>query len=79
MTREPHRWCSGRASVSGADDRGYDTRSGHTIYFKSGSTGFMVAVLALRLTGWCQDKWTRSTGNVPRKRHNITEDLSKAA
>ena len=21
--------------------------------------------LALRLTGWCQDKWTNSTGNYP--------------
>ena len=31
--------------------------------------------LALRLTSCCQDKWTSSTGNLPRKRHDITENI----
>ena len=35
--------------------------------------------LALRLTGWCQNKWTSSTGNLPSKRRDITEQLLKAA
>ena len=34
-----------------------------------------VAWLTLRLTDWCQDK---STGNVPRKRRDITEQMMKA-
>ena len=38
-----------------------------------------VAGLALQLTGWCQDKWTRSTGYLPRKRRDITEQLLRAA
>ena len=33
--------------------------------------------LALRRTGWCQNKCTSSTGNLPRKRHDITEQLLK--
>ena len=35
--------------------------------------------LTLRLTGWCQDKWTCSTGNLTRKRRDITEQVLKAA
>ena len=34
--------------------------------------------LALRLTDWCQDKWTSRTGNLPRKRRDITAKLLKA-
>ena len=37
-----------------------------------------VAGLALKLTGLCQVKWTSSTGNLPRKRHDISEKLLKA-
>ena len=44
-----------------------------------GTQGCRVAGLALQLTGWCQDKWTSSTGNLPRKRRDITEQLLKAA
>ena len=33
------------------------------------------AGLALRLTGWCQDKWICNTGSlIPRKRRDITEN-----
>ena len=38
----------------------------------------IAALLALRdagLTGWCQDKWTSSTGNLPQKRRDKTENL----
>ena len=35
--------------------------------------------IALPLTGWCQDKWTRSTINLARKRRDITETVLKAA
>ena len=34
---------------------------------------------ALHQTGWCPDKWTSSTGNLPRKRCDIVEKLLKAA
>ena len=34
--------------------------------------------LALRRTVWCRDKWTSSTGNLPTKRHDITETLLKS-
>ena len=40
--------------------------------------GLLVAELALRVTGWCQDKWTSSTGNFTKKRRDITEELFKA-
>ena len=33
--------------------------------------------LALQLTGWCQDKWTSSTGNI--ERSDIIEKVLKAA
>ena len=35
--------------------------------------------LALHMTGWCHDKWTSSTGNLPRKRSHIIEKLLKVA
>ena len=35
--------------------------------------------LALRLAGWCQDKWTSSTGILPRTRRDITDTLLKSA
>ena len=38
-----------------------------------------IVVLVLRLTRWCQDKCTSSTGNILRKRRDITETLLKAA
>ena len=34
--------------------------------------------LALRLTGWCQDKWTSSIGYLPRKCSDINEKLLKS-
>ena len=39
----------------------------------------MVAGLTFRLTDWCQYEYTSSTGNLPRKRRAITEQLLKAA
>ena len=29
-------------------------------------------------TDWCQDKWTKSLGNLPRKRRDITKQIMKA-
>ena len=39
----------------------------------SPSLAFRVMGLALRLIGWCQDKWTSSTGKLPKNRREITE------
>ena len=38
-----------------------------------------VVRLALRLTRWCQDQWNGSTGNLHRKRRDITEQMLKGA
>ena len=35
---------------------------------------FRVAGLALRLTGWCQEKWHSTTGNLPRKRRKTSDN-----
>ena len=34
--------------------------------------------LELRMTRWFQDKWTSSSGKLPRKRRDITEKMLKA-
>ena len=46
----------------------------------------MVALIGVQGCGvsiatdlWCQDKWTNSTGNLPRKRRDITGKLLKTA
>ena len=70
-------WCSGRASSSGAGGRGFDTRP-WTLKKWLPSLALRFAGMAL-LIGWCQDKLTSSTGNLPRKRRDITEQLLKAA
>ena len=74
--------CSGRASASSEGGGGFDPWPGHTKYFTmvvmiSPSLALRIAGLALRLTGWCQDKWTSRTDN--RKRRDITEILLQAA
>ena len=40
--------------------------------------GQSCAGLVLRYTGWCQDEWTSSTGNLNRKRIDISETLLKS-
>ena len=55
-------------------------RSGHTKAYKNGINGFpclalRVVGLALCLCGWCQDKWTGSTGTLHEKRRDITENI----
>ena len=43
-----------------------------------GAQGF--SEFALRLTGWCKDKWISSNGYfLPRKHHDITKKLLKVA
>ena len=62
--------------------RGFDLQSGNTKFLQNGSNGSVLGVqdcgLALRLTGWCQDKWTRKTCTLPRKRRDITENPCKS-
>ena len=41
--------------------------------------GQSCAGLALRYSGWRQDEWTSSTGNLNRKRFDISETLLKSA
>ena len=72
---------SGRPSVAG---RGTNPTFGHTKPFTKDSTSFPSLALryvglALRLTRWCQDKWTSSTGKLLRKRRDITEKMLIAA
>ena len=69
-------WC-GRESASGAGGHQFNHLPGHSKDLTSGSNGFLflalrVAGLALHLTNWCQDKWTSRTGNLPRRRRDIT-------
>ena len=56
-------WCSGRVCASDVGGRGFDPRPGHTKDLKNGSNDWSpwrpwLWGLALRLTGWCQDKCT---------------------
>ena len=84
LNLRPSQWCSGRAFAPGAGSCGFDLLPGHTKALKLvvmaallGDQGF--AGLALRLTGWCQDKYISSTGNLHRERRDITGTLLKAA
>ena len=66
-----------------AECSGFDPRQGHAKDFQNGSNGspsltVRVVGLALRLTRWCQEKCTRSIGNLHRKRRDITEQMLKA-
>ena len=68
---------------SGAGGCGFDRLPSHTKDFQMDCDGFLslalsVVRLALRLSRWCQDKWTSRTGNLPVKRRDITEQLLKA-
>ena len=61
ILRQP-RYYNGRGSSSGAGGRGFDPRSGHTKDFKLVVMAALLALwvaglhVALRLTGWCQNK-----------------------
>ena len=35
--------------------------------------------VCIKLTGWCQDKWTSCTGNLPEKHRDITDFFLKMA
>ena len=72
MRGKPPQWWSGRGSASCAGGRGFDPKLGHTKDLKNLSNGCPpwssgFRGLALRLTDWCEDKWTSSTGNLPQE------------
>ena len=73
-------WCRGKAYASGAGGRVFDPRPviQKTIVVSAALLSHIVALLALRLGAWCQDKWTSITGNLPMKRRYITEQLLRS-
>ena len=58
-----------------------DSWPGHIKIFINASNGFpsLVVGLSIKLTRWCQDKRSSSTGKLYRKRRDITEILLNAA
>ena len=67
--------------ASGAGGSEFGSRPGHTEDYNSNdllSFALRAVRLTLRLTRWCQAKWTSSTGNIHRKRRDETGILLKA-